>query len=88
MSIQRWPSGRLQGYTDPMLEPKGPNAAQIQFWNETAGQKWVNYQETINAHARPFGLLAMDRASILSGERVLDLGCGCGDTTFELTLLI
>lgn len=71
-----------------MLKPKGPNAAQIQFWNETAGQKWVNYQETINAHARPFGLLAMDRASILSGERVLDLGCGCGDTTFELTLLI
>jgi len=67
-----------------MLEPKGPNAAQIQFWNETAGLKWVNYQETINAHARSFGLLAMDRASILSGERVLDVGCGCGDTTFEL----
>ena len=67
-----------------MIEPKGPNAAQIQFWNETAGQKWVNYQETIDAHARPFGLLAMDRASVMSGERVLDLGCGCGDTTFEL----
>ncbi len=67
-----------------MLEPKGPNAAQIQFWNETAGEKWVDYQKAIDAHARPFGLLAMDRASILSGERVLDVGCGCGDTTFEL----
>ncbi len=67
-----------------MLVSEGPNAAQIQFWNETAGQKWVNYQETISAHARPFGLLAMDRASVLSGERVLDVGCGCGDTTVEL----
>jgi len=23
----------------------------------------------------------MDRASVLSGERVLDVGCSCGDTT-------
>ncbi len=67
-----------------MLEPKGPNAAQIQFWNETAGQKWVNYGEAVNAHTRPFGLLAMDRISVKPGERVLDVGRGCGDATFEL----
>ena len=64
------PAG-FRGITDSMLEPKGPNAAQIQFWNETAGQKWVNYQVTINAHARPFGLLAMERPGSLRGVDLL-----------------
>ena len=67
-----------------MLEAKGPNAAQIQFWNETAGQKWVTLQEAIVAQDRLFGLQAMDRAAVMPEERVLDVGCGCADTTFEL----
>ena len=67
-----------------MLEPKGPNAEQIQFWNETAGQKWVNHQKSIDALTRPFGLLALSRVSATPGGRILDVGCGCGDATFEL----
>ncbi len=67
-----------------MLEAKGPNATQIQFWNETTGQKWVNYQDSIINYVGPFGVVAMDRASVMSEERVLDVGCGCADTTFEL----
>ena len=67
-----------------MMDPTGPNAEQIQFWNETAGPKWVDYQQRIDAHVRLFGLLAMNRVAIMLGERVLDVGCGCGDTALEL----
>jgi ubiquinone/menaquinone biosynthesis C-methylase UbiE len=67
-----------------MMDPTGPNAEQIQFWSETAGLKWVDYQQRIDAHVRLFGLLAINRAAIMPGERALDVGCGCGDAALEL----
>ena len=70
------------------LESTGPNAQQIQYWNETAGPKWVTLQNLIDDQIRPLGRLAMQRAALRSGERVLDVGCGCGDTTVELARLV
>ncbi|MBI1814419.1 MAG: class I SAM-dependent methyltransferase [Deltaproteobacteria bacterium] len=66
------------------LEFSGPNAQQIQYWNEQAGPKWVALHDFINAQIEPLGRAAMDRARVTAGERVLDVGCGCGHTTLEL----
>jgi len=60
------------------------NAEQIRYWNEAAGPKWVAFQKIIDAQIAPLGERAMDRAGIAPGERVIDVGCGCGDTTIAL----
>lgn len=67
-----------------MLEAKGPNAEQISYWNEVSGPKWVLLDETINKLIAPLGELALERAAVKPGERVLDSGCGGGRTTLDL----
>jgi len=60
------------------------NAEQVQYWTETAGPKWVRYDALLDRQIGPLGLRAMERGRIGSGERVLDVGCGCGDTSVTL----
>jgi SAM-dependent methyltransferase len=66
------------------LSPTGPNAEQISYWNEQSGPKWVTLQEMLDAQIEPLGRLAMERAGIAARERVVDVGCGCGQTCLQL----
>jgi len=68
----------------PKLEAAGPNAEQITYWNEHAGPNWVAREALLDEQIAPLGLAAMNRAGVAAGERVLDVGCGCGHTTLEL----
>jgi SAM-dependent methyltransferase len=61
-----------------------PNANQHQEWNNATGRRWLERHEAVDRQLAPFGRRAMDRADIGAGQRVLDVGCGCGETTLEL----
>ncbi|MBL8558995.1 MAG: class I SAM-dependent methyltransferase [Hyphomonadaceae bacterium] len=60
------------------------NADQIALWNEDLGQRWVREQARLDASIAPFGAAALKAAAAKSGEVVLDIGCGCGDTSLLL----
>lgn len=62
----------------------GPNTDQIEFWNGLTGGNWVQYQEELDAMINDIGQDALARAQVQEGERVLDVGCGCGTTTMEM----
>jgi SAM-dependent methyltransferase len=61
-----------------------PNLAQIEYWNEQSGPKWVTRQVELDRFLSSLGEQAMDRLEPLAGTRVLDVGCGCGATTLAL----
>jgi len=65
-------------------DASGANAEQIRYWNEQAGPKWVAFQRLIDGHIGPLGRRVMERAGVGVGESVIDVGCGCGQTTLEL----
>jgi ubiquinone/menaquinone biosynthesis C-methylase UbiE len=63
----------------------GDNTQQIQDWNGAVGERWAAEQAQTDELTRPFGEAAIRAAAARLGERVLDVGCGCGDTSLALT---
>jgi SAM-dependent methyltransferase len=60
------------------------NQPQIAYWNGPASARWVRFQEKMDPAMRPFGEAAMAAVRPPPAARVLDVGCGCGDTTIAL----
>jgi SAM-dependent methyltransferase len=60
------------------------NQAQIEFWNGPTADRWVNEQARLDRALAPIDVLALERAAPAPGERVIDLGCGCGASTLRL----
>ena len=58
-----------------------PNADQIEHWNADEAQHWVVEQDRYDRQLAPFADALLSASPIGSGDRVLDVGCGCGTTT-------
>lgn len=62
----------------------GGNTAQIEFWNGDAGRRWAEAQDGLDAMLQPLGEGGIAQASLLPGDRVIDIGCGCGATSLAI----
>jgi SAM-dependent methyltransferase len=57
------------------------NAAQLQRWNGESGRYWITHRKRHLAGHQHLLPHLFGAAAISPGERVLDVGCGCGATT-------
>src|SRR5215813_2991337 len=60
------------------------NTDQAAYWNGPAGQRWIERQETQDVVLAPASAVLFERARVGEGNRVIDVGCGCGATTIAL----
>lgn len=60
------------------------NADQIAYWNGPNGQRWTDRQAEQDVLLAPVTQALIDRAVPRPGERIIDVGCGCGGTSIAL----
>ena len=70
------------------MKQKIINVEQSQYWNEKSGPKWVKNEDALNERLSILTDELFSRAKIKASDKVLDIGCGGGDTTFRVSKLL
>lgn len=57
------------------------NVTQAQRWNGETGRRWISQRDRHAAVRERLTPRLLEGAAIVPGDRVLDVGCGCGEPT-------
>ncbi|MBV8936073.1 MAG: class I SAM-dependent methyltransferase [Alphaproteobacteria bacterium] len=67
-----------------MSEASKTNAAQLEYWNNVAGPRWVGLAGYVEKRVERVNDLLLARSAVRPGEKALEVGCGTGAATMPL----
>jgi SAM-dependent methyltransferase len=64
------------------------NQDQIDYWNGPTGERWAKYQSEMDRNLADATEGLLQLAAPQPGERVLDVGCGAGETSWRIAEMV
>lgn len=71
---------------EPTVAPT--NEEEVEAWSGVLFDRWVEFRDVVAVQINPFSQEAYRICRPGPGERVLDIGCGLGETTLQLAELV
>jgi SAM-dependent methyltransferase len=73
---------------DGELDVAPANQAQVEQWNSPVNLRWVTEQQRLDRVFDRLDDLGLAHAALQPGERVVDVGCGCGASSLRCAQLV
>mgnify|MGYP001829045206 FL=1 len=71
-----------------MVEIDADNEGFVECWNEILTPKWIRFRHLLSGNGKIHSDLSYSDFGFREGDRVLDIGCGFGETSLEIGRLV
>lgn len=71
-----------------MAEIASDNLGFVECWNEILTPKWIRFRHLLSGNGKIHSDIAYADFDIQRGDKVLDIGCGFGETALEISELV
>ena len=72
----------------PTVSPTMEDTAFVQFWNEVLAPKFIRFKHILVGGLTHHSEVVFPSLPVRQGDKVLDVGCGFGDTAIKLAKLV